>query len=91
MSSLFLPRLADIYGMKRVLFVVLLNQAVFWFLLLFVSKSIWFTILIFAGFGVSAGGIFPICTIYLADFVAIKHQTMVTTVLMVLDSCAMIF
>ena len=77
--------------MKRVLIVVLLNQAVFWSLLLFVSKNIWFTIGIYAGIGVSAGGIFPICTTYSTDFVANKHKTIVTTILMLLDSNVMIF
>lgn len=78
-SAATVPVLSDRIGRKWPLFFSILFQQFCW-LLLFWSTSIYFSIALFFGVGLAAGGRVAICTTFANELVQLKHQSILTTI-----------
>jgi len=72
-SCSFVPRLADNFGRKKPFFISLLIQLIA-YILMFVSRSIYFTIFLFLVVGLASGGRIVVGTMYLNEFIPNKYQ-----------------
>lgn len=89
-SAAIVPVIADKIGRKWPLFFSIVFQQVCW-LFLFWSRSIYFSIACFFGVGLAAGGRVAICATYANEFVQAKHQSILTTCLLILDAAILTF
>ena len=88
-SALFVPVLADKYGRKHLYMGCYLLQLAC-YILIFFSTKIEVTIFAYAVVGICASGRVSIGTMYLNEFLPMKHQSIVTTLLNVGDASTMI-
>ena len=87
--SIITPNLADRFGRKWILFTVSVMQVIC-ALLLQLSKSIYFTIVVYFFIGISASGRVTITTTYMSELVWSKHRIAVNTLLHVGDGFVMV-
>lgn len=90
LSSAVIPRIADLYGRKRIYtFSMVLN--LLFGVFLFFSKSIYFSIFSFFFIGVSSGGRVVVGTMYVNEFLPERNQSFIITLLLALDASQLLF
>ena len=84
-SSVFVPRYADLYGRKKPYFISLMLNLVFT-VVLFFSQSVALTIFCFLGVGFTTSGRIVVGTMMLNEFIPLKRQELVIALLLACDS-----
>ena len=88
-SSAIIPRIADLYGRKRIYTFAMVVNLVFGIFLYF-SKSIHFSIFSFFFIGVSSGGRVVVGTMYINEFLPEKYQSFVIALLLAIDAAQLL-